>query len=138
MDILLVENDPLIRDQIKVGLKQFPEFHVTTGEGYAALNELRQRNYDVVFLGVEGRGARDLKLLEHMRSLDPTTELIVVTSDRQTRDMQRDKVRFGISAFLSTPIDASDFFRMIGRMRERRAMAEESQTATPAVSRGRR
>ena len=53
MDILLVESDRHVRDQVKVGLQQFQEFNVTWGEGYAALNELRQRRFDCVFIGVD-------------------------------------------------------------------------------------
>ena len=133
MDILLVERDRLIRDQVKVGLQQFADFHVTVGEGYAALNELRQRTYDVVFVGAASR-AEGKKLITHLRSFDVSTELVVVTSDRNARDMQKDKAQLRISSFLQTPIVASDFFRLMGRLRERRAMEEAQPTAAAATS----
>ena len=64
MEILLVAEDRLVRDQVKVGLQQFPEFSVTTGEGYAAINEARQREFDCVFLGVDFAGTDGFRLLE--------------------------------------------------------------------------
>ena len=76
MEILLVEGDRLVRDQVKVGLQQFPEFSVTTGEGYAAVNEARQREFDCVFLGVDPDGQDGLRLLEHIRSFDADVDVV--------------------------------------------------------------
>ena len=121
MEILLVENDHLIRDQIKVGLQQFPEFHVTCGEGYSALNEARQKTFSCIFLGIGAKDKDGLGLIEHLRSFDRSTEVVVVTTHRQARDMAQEKSRNNISAFVHTPLDVTDFFRFIGRFRERRS-----------------
>ena len=66
MEVLLVENDPLVRDQVKVGLQQSPEFHVTVGSGHAGINEVRGRHFDCVFLGVDPRVKETVKLLHHL------------------------------------------------------------------------
>ena len=83
MEILLVESDRQVRDQVKVGLQQFPEFNVTVGEGYAALNELRQSRFDCVFIGIDPNGTEGLSLLDHMRSFDRSTDLVVMASHGQ-------------------------------------------------------
>ncbi len=119
MDILLVESDRYVRDQVKVGLQQFQEFTVTWGEGYAGLNELRQRRFDCVFLGVEA-GEEGIQLLDHIRSFDRTTELVVMTGSRQAKSMAGIKARYGIVGFIHTPLVVADFFRFLGRFRERR------------------
>jgi DNA-binding NtrC family response regulator len=129
MDILLVERDRYVRDQIKVGLQQFPEITVTWGEGYAAINDLRQREYDAVFLGLPPKHDEATRLLEHLRSIDRTTELVVITGERLARDMAREKAKFNIASFVATPIRAEDFFRTVARMRERRG---EGESARPA------
>lgn len=120
MDILLVESDHYVRDQVKVGLQQFQEFSVTWGEGYAGLNELRQRRFDCVFLGVDPNGQDGILLLDHMRGFDRTTELVVMTSARQAKSMAGIKARYGIMGFIHTPIVVDEFFRFLGRFRERR------------------
>ena len=109
-----------MRDQIKVGLQQFPEFTVTCGEGIAAINELRQKSYDCVFLGVAPDDqAEGVRLLETLRSFDRTTEVLVVTSGKVAKDMQGLKGRMSINGFVQVPVDVTDFFRAVARFRER-------------------
>ena len=119
MDILLVEKDPLTRDQLKVGLQQFPEFQVTVGEGYRGINELRNQGFDGVFIGVDPRDKESSGLLQHLRSFDQTTELVVLTASRNLKDMAADKGRYDIYTFLQTPIDPKELFEFVGRFRER-------------------
>lgn len=134
MDILLVEKDKLVRDQVKVGLQQFPEFSVTCGEGFAGLNELRQHDFDAIFLGIPADGKDRLKLLEHLRSFDFNTELVVMAEERSIKDLGKVKSKFNVTSFLSTPITAIEFFRLVARIRERQ---QDTAAAAGAVS-GRR
>jgi DNA-binding NtrC family response regulator len=120
MEVLLVEKDPLVRDHVKVGLQQFPEFHVIVGSGYAGINEARSRPFDCIFLGVDPREKDTVKLLRHLRSFDTTTELFVMTASRNVRDMAVDKSKYNIHSFLETPIDVREFFRLLGRFIDRR------------------
>ncbi|MBL8751881.1 MAG: hypothetical protein JNK15_01165 [Planctomycetes bacterium] len=120
MEVLLVEKDPLIRDQVKVGLQQFPEFHVTVGTGHAGINEMRGRHFDCVFLGVDPRQKDTVKLLHHLRSFDTTTELFVLTASRNVRDMAVDKTKYDIHSFVQTPLVVKDLFGLLGRFLERR------------------
>ena len=130
MDILLVESDHLIRDQVKVGLQQFPEFSVTWGESYAGINLVRMKNFSYVFLGVHTQDNDGLRLLRHMRSFDQQTDVVVITNQKAARELSKDKNRLGIYAFLTTPIDVIDFFRLISRLKSR----EEKKPATGAAN----
>ena len=126
MEVLLVEKDPLIRDQVKVGLQQFPEFQVTVGTGHAGINELRSRAFDCVFLGVDPKQKDTVKLLHHLRSFDTTTELFVLTAPRNVRDMAVDKSKYNIHSFLQAPVDVKEFFGLLGRFLERRTERQNS------------
>jgi len=130
MEILLVVSDRLIRDQVKVGLQQFPEFSVMWGEGYAAINQARQTKYDCVFLEIPPQAQDGTRLLQHLRSFDTTTELVVITSERSARDMAKDKSAYNIAAFLHTPIDVAEFFRMVARLRARHNGTDVAAPAT--------
>jgi DNA-binding NtrC family response regulator len=133
MDILLVESDHLIRDQVKVGLQQFPEFKVTWGESYPGINLLRMKSYSYVFLGIPSQDHDGLRLLRHMRSFDQQTDVIVITTQRAARDLAKDKSRLGIYAFLTTPIDVIDYFRLISRLKAR----DEKRPTADAGTKGR-
>lgn len=140
MDVLLVEKDPLVRDLIKVGLQQFEEFQVTVGRGYAGINELRSRHFDCVFLGLDPADKHGLRLLQHLRSFDTATELYVMAPMAALRDLAAEKAKFGIHSFLGTPVDAKEFFGLVGRFLERRTdrqgstLRKRPRAAAPAHS----
>ena len=127
MEILLVEKDNLVRDQVKVGLQQFPEFTVTCGEGYAAINEVRQRHFDCIFIGVDPRNADGMRLLKHLRGFDRTTEVVAITASKNLKDLANEKSRLNIAATVATPVVANEFFRLVGRLRARRLESEQPQ-----------
>ena len=126
MEALLVERDPLLRDQIKVALQQFPEFTVTVGAGYAGINELRSRPFDCVFLGVDPKQKDTVKLLHHLRSFDTTTELFVVTAPGNVKDMAVDKAKYAIHSFVQAPLVLRELFGLLGRFVERRTERSNS------------
>ncbi len=129
MEVLLVEKNPLVRDQIKVGLEQFPNFEVTVGHGQAGVNMMRGRRFGCVFLGVDPRQKDTVKLLHNLRGIDPHTELFVMTPSRSVKDMQADKSKFNIHSFLQTPLDLKEFFGLVGRFLERAADREKKASA---------
>lgn len=126
MEVLLVEKDPLIRDQIKMGLQQFPEFEVTVGAGRAGINQMRGRHFGCVFLGVDPRQKDTVKLMHNVRQIDQSAELFVMTAAKNVRDMQVDKSKFDIHSFLQTPLDLKEFFGLVGRFLERHTERQNS------------
>lgn len=119
MNFLLIENDPLVRDQVKVGLQQFPEFHVTVGTGFGGVNELHTQEFDCVLVGVDGSDSESVRLLQHLRTLDKDVELVVLTQSRNIKAMLRDKARYDIHSVLSKPIEPKDLFDFVGRFQDR-------------------
>ena len=129
MEILVITSDKLLRDQVKVGLQQFPEFRVTCGESFPGVNMLRSIDFDLVFLEL-GETAHDcLTLVQHLRSFDSETELVALAEDRMVKDLSREKQRHGITAFLVNPLDVTEFYRLISRLRSRR---EENAESAPS------
>ena len=66
-----------------------------------------------------------LRLLNHLRSFDRTTELVPIATERHARDMAGEKTRLNITAFLHTPIQPAEFFRLVGRLRARKLSAND-------------
>ena len=127
MDILLVVREKLIRDQVKVGLQQFPEFNITVGEGYAAINEVRQHDYHCIFLAVDPSRRDGMRLLQHLRSFDSTTEVVAIAAAQHAKELAAEKSRLGIGATLHTPLDVTDFFRLLARLRSRHKEPEAAR-----------
>lgn len=131
MEVLLVEKDPLIRDQIKMGLQQFPDLDVTVGTGQAGINQMRGTHFECVFLGVDPRQEDTVKLLHNLRVIDQRPELFVVTAGCNVKDMTVDKSKYDIHSFLHTPLGLGEFFGLVGRFLERNAERKHSPSPKP-------
>lgn len=125
MDILLITEDKLLRDRIKVGLQQFPEFRVTVGEGFPGVNLLHTQRFDYVFMELGGGPNEAMTLLAHLRSFDHETEVVAVADAKLVKDLGREKQRYRIASFLNAEVDVNDFFRLVARLRARRSEAME-------------
>ena len=136
MEALLVAGDPMVRDLVKVGLRQFPGVEVTVGAGFTGVSLARGKRFDCVFLAVDPREPATGQLLEHLRSFERDADLFVLTDPRNVKAMAVDKTRFDVHSFVATPVVEKDFFGAIGRYLERRAAGKASaaSAATPARS----
>lgn len=123
MDVLVIESDKRIRDQIVVGLQNFPEFAVDTGEGFGGLNLTRGKSYDFVFIGTNCSDDQGMQLVESLRQQDNDTDLILVTSSKKVKAHQQLRARYDVLALLYAPIEPQDFFRMVARLRRREITA---------------
>lgn len=119
MEVLLITKDALVRDQLKVGLQQFPSVKVTVGSGYRGINELRSHTFDCVFLGVELLDQESMGMLMHLRSFDQTTELVALVPGREPKALANEKARYQIHSLLRTPLDCKELFSFLGRFIER-------------------
>jgi DNA-binding response OmpR family regulator len=124
MEILLITSENLLRDQVKVGLQQFPEFRVTCGESFPGVNLLRSVDFELVFVQLGETSQDALPLVQHLRSFDQNIELIALGEERMVKDLGREKQKHGINGFLTDPLDVTEFFRLIARLRSRRADCE--------------
>lgn len=121
MEALLIAGDPLVRDLVKVGLRQFPDVEVTVGAGHAGVSLARSKRFDCVLLAVDPREPGTMQHLEHLRSFERDADLFVLTEPRNVKDMAVDKTKYNVHSFLAAPVAVRDFFGAIGRYLERRA-----------------
>ena len=119
MEILLIEPDKVIRDHIKVGLECFNDIEVEVAEGFTAINRARQKRYDYIILDHEPGVHDGLAELETLREFDHETEVVVVTTAKQAKQVAGEKNRLHIYSTLARPLEVREFFRLVARMRER-------------------
>ena len=119
LEILVVESDKVLRDHIKAGLQSFQRFVVTFAEGYPGINQVRQKTFDYVMLGVPSVDSEAMHLLKSLREFDRDTEAVVLTAHKVAKTMTPEKSRLNIFAFIDVPIDAAQFFRTVSRFKRR-------------------
>jgi DNA-binding NtrC family response regulator len=119
LEILIIERDKVVRDQIKVGLENFRQFSVECAEGLSGVNRARRKTFDYVMLGINPQDPEGLELLKALRETCKETDVIIMTTHRQSKLMSADKARLNIFAFLGVPIEVREFFRVVARLKPR-------------------
>ena len=126
MNILVLERNKPIRDQVVVGLQNFPEFAVEVSEGFSGLNRTHQKEFHAVFIGCGDDEPEGLQLVERFRSVDERTELVVIADAKRAKVLTSQRSRFNICSVLQEPLDPEDFFRVVARLRR-------NEQATPSA-----
>jgi DNA-binding response OmpR family regulator len=127
VNILIVEPNKITRDQILVGLQNFPEFAVDTGEGFGGLNRTKSKDYDCVFIGSNLQGSdQGIELIESLRGSDTETDIVLVTDAKKAKAHQSMRTRWNLFSILYLPIEPREFFRLVARLRRREN--EEART----------
>ena len=119
LEILVVESDKALRDHIKAGLQSFQRFVVTFAEGYPGINQVRQKTFDYILLGVPAADSEGMQLLRALREFDRDTEAVVLTAHKVAKTMASEKSRLNIFAFIDVPVDVAQFFRTVSRFKKR-------------------
>jgi len=89
MRILLVEDDPLIGDGVKNGLKQFGYTVDWLVDGESAKRTLRAESFDIIILDLGLPNLSGIELLRLIRSQGITTPVLILTA----RDSVEDRVK---------------------------------------------
>ncbi len=127
MKVLVAEKDPVLRDQVIMGLNAFADMEVHEASGLMALDRIRHGEYNVLVLGL-GLGADDpgFDLLDRLRSDDLEIDIVVVATEGIISQLREEKARGRIFAFLVNPLDPVEFFRTLARLIHRREPAAGS------------
>jgi len=123
MRILLVIGDPLLRDQVRVGLQAFGDIEIEEADGFLAPDKLRRHELDGLLVGIDPATPENEALLEQVRAESRPTEVIVFGHEAVAERLREDKLRGRIFAFFTAPLDPIEFFRTINRLRQKRAPA---------------
>ena len=119
MEILLIEPDKVTRSHIKVGLEYVPGINVDVGETFLGINKARQKKYDYIIIGHEPDEFDGLNQVQMLREFDKDTDVIVVTTQKFSKQVAVEKTRLHIYSTILKPIDVREFFRLVSRMKER-------------------
>src|SRR5690349_5127562 len=121
--ILIVEDDPALRNSIRSILERSGNVVRTAGDGAAGARELQQGTYDVVLLDIGLPFVDGWQILGSLEG-KPVPSVIVISA----RGEERDKVRaldMGADDYLAKPFGADELLARI------RAVLRRAQRPTP-------
>ena len=116
--ILIVDDEPSVRDSLKMILKLDYQVH-TAADGTEALQSIQQDKIDLVALDLKMPGLSGIEVLQRIKKNDPDIEVIIITAHRTPQNTQ-DASRYGAGDFITKPFNVPDLINSINRSLEKR------------------
>ena len=126
--ILVVEDDPIIRQTVEYALKRAGFNTASSADGTQALSTARDVQPDLILLDVMLPGLDGYRVAEQLRASDKETAIIMVTA----LDQERDKVRgldAGADDYITKPFSMEELLARVRanlrRVRQRETLADD-------------
>ncbi|MCX8616946.1 response regulator [Gilliamella sp. B2923] len=104
VDVLIVEDDPMVAELNKKYLHMVPGFNLVANvvNGEQALHFIHDNHVDLILLDVFMPKLNGLELLQHIRISYPKIDIIMVTAACNTNDIQA-ALRLGVIDYIVKP-----------------------------------
>jgi DNA-binding response OmpR family regulator len=126
--ILVVEDDPIIRQTVEYALKRAGFNTASSADGHQALETARSVQPDLILLDIMLPGMDGYRVAEQLRSSDKETAIIMVTA----LDQERDKVRgldAGADDYITKPFSMEELLARVRanlrRVRQKETLSDD-------------
>lgn len=119
LDILLVDDDDLVRQTLSMLLEREGFSVVSAASGREALERARQRMFDLVISDVRMSEMNGIQTVTALRQILPEAHLILI-SGFADEEAPVQALRLGVDDYLKKPFDLDGFLARIRELRKRR------------------
>ncbi len=133
MNILVVDDDPELRQSLAEVLKDAGHEITVAADGRAAMAELAATTFDTVLSDVQLPGVDGLTLLRTVRQQAPLTDFILMTAHANLGDAIA-ALKQGAADYLTKPFDLDELLHQIGRIDSARSTRRELTEARRALA----
>lgn len=102
--VLVVDDDPILRTQIKHLASKFVSEIEVAADGVEGLERWRQWQPNVVVTDIFMPRMNGLEMSEAIKIEDPDAQIIVITSDRDSESLRR-ALLIGVERYITKPVD---------------------------------
>jgi len=110
--ILIVDDEPIVRESIGDWLKDAGYQVVTAASGEEALELVEQQDFGVMVVDIRLPGKTGISVLKEVKALKPEIKSIVITA-YSTADLAAEAAKLGAVDFLIKPIAPDELERVI-------------------------
>ena len=122
--VLIVDDDKIIREQLRKELKRgFFEVFLAA-DGKTALEAFSQQEIDIVILDIKLPDIDGLEVLTKIKEKKPDCEVIVITGFG-AQEIAITSLRRGAIDYIEKPLETDELFTALGRAQEKLAEREE-------------
>ena len=125
LKIIIVDDEPNIRDTLKEFFQQLGGFRVITAhDGIEALKLISENSFDCALIDLQMPRMNGVELLEKIHHYDNTLPVIIMTG-HASLEVAIETVRFGASYFLNKPVRLAELKRVLDKvLRERHLLID--------------
>lgn len=103
MKILVVDDDPAVRDYLKEALELTGQTVITVPSGYDAIDYVRDHGVDLAYIDVVMPGIDGYETLKKMRDIDPKISAVILSGNAVER-LSESTLKKGVYASVTKPI----------------------------------
>ncbi len=117
--VLVVEDDPTVRQFLEVVIKDIDCVTTSVGDGKAAINAIDNNNYDIVFTDLRIPELSGIKVLEYIKKVKPEIDVVIGTAYGSIENAV-EAMRKGAFDYLTKPYSKKDIQQLIRRVLKHR------------------
>ena len=110
--VLIVDDEPIVRESIRDWLKDAGYQVVTAESGEEALELIEKQDFSVMILDVRLPGKTGIKVLKEVKALRPEIKSIIITA-YPTPEFAAEAKNLGAIDYLIKPVAPDDLERLI-------------------------
>lgn len=133
--ILLVEDDENVSASLTAAVRAAGHVALTAGDGLAALEQIAVTAFDAVVSDLRLPRLDGLEVLRRVRETSPRTDVILMTSFANVPEAVQ-ALKAGALDYLVKPFDPEELVMRLARLSEKRALAEELESARARLAAG--
>lgn len=126
--MLVVDDEPGPRDSLKMIFKDNFDLLITDN-GAAAIELAKKNKVDVALVDIRMAGMSGVEVLERIKFVDPTIEVIMMTAF-ETTDTIRQALRLRASEYINKPWDVAGLRNVVSAAMQRRTLESEVHNNT--------
>lgn len=126
--ILVVDDEPSIRDVLSLTLGNQEGYHVETiQDGIRALEKIRRDFYHIVFVDLKMPGVDGIEVIKELKRVSPETEAVIITA-YGTISTATQALRAGAYDYITKPFHLDEIKLLIEKIIEFKQLQEENIT----------
>src|SRR3990172_4446644 len=125
--ILIVDDEPLMRDFLVETLQRKKYVVEAVGNGAQALELAKSEFYDLVITDIRMPEVSGMQVLEEIKKMNPDTEVVVITAFG-TIENAVGAMKLGAYDYITKPFSADEIEIVVDRALERQRLRDENRS----------
>jgi DNA-binding NtrC family response regulator len=121
--ILVLDDEPIVSKRLKPSLEKKGYEVETFTESLAALQRIRERDFNIVITDLKMEGLSGMEFLSEVKKRSPVTEVIVITGFA-TMETAKESFHKGVFDFLAKPFKLGEITAVIQRAEKKQQDAQ--------------